>query len=499
MPPSRQRVRHSACLKTNPLVRCSTAMGDETSNSRGSLKAPPEQSAPRLTIQWQSDHALTDLLVTYLTTHPADCRILFYSDGKKAMSTADDGPSGSDKGQIYGTLAKLIFTNHPKYGYAYSVNAKKFRDAVCNCIGILRGAGVIPAEGMQMRNLLDAALAELPWYTELDAIWHANLSMATKTYSSKPGVDHAGALYSLIQSRGGGGPPMQFDAPPDAQHVYPGANTQPPPHAYPEHNTYPSSTLPPHYGQQYYLRYPLATPYAGGSHGDPFDAPLGDALHHLEGDERADSSSKVAGKKRQLPSSPSPPPDAPEPFNVPEKSPASAYNSRSAFRMQKPPSLHSSTTRNTTSLSDYLMSSTPQTSLPNSGGSKKKKAKPDVMQQVDEVKDELASMHSDAMSRHDHKHHRFLAKLEVKSEHNRDIKKYEWLRATHEHETSQATVSHQRLQESKDAEICLREAGHSSPRSTFIGARQGSGESSTQNSVPSNDAGEQGPEIRWRS
>ncbi|KAG1718882.1 uncharacterized protein EDB91DRAFT_1352162 [Suillus paluster] len=286
MPPSRQRVRRSAHLKTNPLVRCSMAMGDETSNSRGSLKAPPEQSAPRLTIQWQSDHALTDLLVTYLTMHPADCRILFYSDGKKVMSTADDGPSGSDKGQIYGTLAKLIFTNHPKYGYAYSVNAKKFCDAVCNCIRILRGkykkikasfdstgAGVIPAEGTQMRNLLDAALAELPWYTELDAIWHANPSMAMKTYSSKPGVDHTGTLYSLIQSCGGGGPPMQFDAPPDAQHVYPGANTQPPPHAYPEHNTYPSSTLPPHYGQQYYPRYLLATPYAGGSHGDPLIDP----------------------------------------------------------------------------------------------------------------------------------------------------------------------------------------------------------------------------------
>ncbi|KAG1718802.1 uncharacterized protein EDB91DRAFT_1341188 [Suillus paluster] len=176
MPPSRQRVRRSARLKTNPLVRCSTAMGDKTSNSRGSLKVPPEQSAPRLTIQWQSDHALTDLLVTYLTTHPTDCRILFYSDGKKAMSTADDGPSGSDKGQIYSTLAKLIFTNHPKYGYAYSINAKKFRDAVCKRIGILRGkykkikasfdstgAGVIPAEGMQMRNLLGESLVLSFW------------------------------------------------------------------------------------------------------------------------------------------------------------------------------------------------------------------------------------------------------------------------------------------------------------------------------------------------
>jgi hypothetical protein len=41
------------------------------------------------------------------------------------MAAADDGPSGSDKGQIYGILAKLIFTDHVKYGPAYAVNAKK--------------------------------------------------------------------------------------------------------------------------------------------------------------------------------------------------------------------------------------------------------------------------------------------------------------------------------------------------------------------------------------
>ncbi|KAG2064761.1 hypothetical protein BDR04DRAFT_1162187 [Suillus decipiens] len=104
------------------------------------------------------------------------------------------------------------------------------------------------------------------------------------------------------------------------------------------------------------------------------------------------------------------------------------------------------------------MSPAPQTSHPTSAGSsKKKKAKSDVMEQVDQVKDEIQSMHSDAMSCHDHKHKHFIAKLDVKSEHNQDLKKYDWLHANHEHETSQATVSHQRLQETKDAEICLHE------------------------------------------
>jgi hypothetical protein len=88
---------------------------------------------------------------------------------------------------------------------------------------------------------------------------------------------------------------------------------------------------------------------------------------------------------------------------------------------------------------------------------KKKKAKSDILQEVDHVRDEIESMHSDAMSRHDSKHQRFLAKLDAKSEHNRDSKKYEWLRGSHEHKASQATVSHQHLQENQDAEIRLHE------------------------------------------
>ncbi|KAG2112058.1 uncharacterized protein F5147DRAFT_771620 [Suillus discolor] len=115
------------------------------------------------------------------------------------MAAADNGPSGSDKGHIYRVLAKLIFMDHIKYGPAYSVNSKKFHDVVCNRIRTLRGkykkikasfsstgAGVMSVEGTSANNLLDAALLELPWYTELDAIWHSNPSMAAKVHSSRP-------------------------------------------------------------------------------------------------------------------------------------------------------------------------------------------------------------------------------------------------------------------------------------------------------------------------
>ncbi|KAG2339089.1 hypothetical protein BDR05DRAFT_1003631 [Suillus weaverae] len=230
MLPSRQHVHHSAHLKANPLVHCFGSMDDEGPNTRRPAKPPPEQHVPCLTIQWQSDHTLTNILINHLSTHPANCRVLFYSDGKKAMSAIDDGASGSDKGQVYGTLAKLIFTDHPRYGYTFATNAKKFCDRVRNRIQTLRGkykklkasfdstgAGVMPGEGTQMRNLLDAALLELPWYMELDAIWHSNPSMAAKTHSSRPDVNHAGTLYSLVRPHAGAGPPMQLDTSPSPQ------------------------------------------------------------------------------------------------------------------------------------------------------------------------------------------------------------------------------------------------------------------------------------------
>ncbi|KAG2091706.1 hypothetical protein BD769DRAFT_1679291 [Suillus cothurnatus] len=481
MPPARrQHARHSACLKAN------------TPSHLGAM----------------------------------DEEVLFYSDGKKAMAAADDGPSGSDKGQIYGVLAKLIFTDHVKYGPAYAVNAKKFCDAVCNRIGTGKykkikasfgstGAGVMPAEGTSAKNLLDAVLLELPWYMELDAIWHSNPSMAAKVHSSRPGVDHAGNFYSLVQPHGGAGPSMYYGqwpsqtsdvSNPSAPHtlqdnsfagsMYPPAAAHRPP--LPSHPPLPSR--PPTPPLPSYLPPPPLPPHSppyvpdvhlpglpsddndsiADNYG-PLHSPLGDALDHVEGgddddmilDDGPGSPSPVAGKKRQLPSSPSPPPSPPVPFVMPSRTPASTYNNRLAFGVQKlssrggqrkialvmshSTSMPSSTTRNTSSLSEYHMSPTPQTSLPNSAGSSKKKAKSDVSQQVEQVRDEIESLHSSVMSHHEGKHQHYIAKLEAKSEHNRDLKKYDWLHATQEHEASQAAVSHQRLQEAKDAKIRLRE------------------------------------------
>ncbi|KAG0691694.1 hypothetical protein DFH29DRAFT_1015261 [Suillus ampliporus] len=261
MPIARQRVRRSARLRANARG-CPTTMDPPESISEERPNPPPEASGPRMSIQWQSELALTDILVNYLTTHPSDCRILFYSEGKKKMASIDDNPSGRDKGDIHGTIAHLIFADHIKYGPAYRHNQKKFRDSVSSHISgfTATGAGVMPLDGASVENLLFCT--DLPWYTDLNVIWHGNPAMAVKMHSSKLGVDHTAALYLLVRPSGGAGPSMHFGAatgagPPNAHlppnaypsssahsapNAYPSSSTHSAPNAYPPPNAYPSSS-----------------------------------------------------------------------------------------------------------------------------------------------------------------------------------------------------------------------------------------------------------------
>lgn len=135
MPAVRQHVRCSARLGGCPPVHCSLRAMDSTEPSISRFQPPPPNPKPKMTIQWQSDDTLTDALVTWLTEHPPDCRILFYSDGKKSLdSNSSDRPSGKDKSQIYAVITQVIFESHLKYGSEYVNGQKKFRDSVNNRI-----------------------------------------------------------------------------------------------------------------------------------------------------------------------------------------------------------------------------------------------------------------------------------------------------------------------------------------------------------------------------
>lgn len=90
-----------------------------------------------MTIQWRDENTLTDALVNFLSTHPADCHILFYSNGKKLPPSVNDSipqPSGKDKNAVHAAITKSVFENHLKYGLSYHENPKKYRDSVANRI-----------------------------------------------------------------------------------------------------------------------------------------------------------------------------------------------------------------------------------------------------------------------------------------------------------------------------------------------------------------------------
>ncbi|KAG1874056.1 hypothetical protein C8R48DRAFT_769440 [Suillus tomentosus] len=363
------------------------------------------------------------------------------------MAAVNDHLLESDKGQIYQNIAKLLFAGHPK-------------------------------------NLLDAALLELPWYTELDSIWHSNLSMATVTHFLKPGVDHTGA-----KTHASHGPHIPYHA--NALEIpHAGSSQFAPAHAStltpapapltlapapapftpaPTPASVPSHTDPYNTSLQFHLPSLLTPKDTLNDHNTddddfnqdisrPFDAPLGDYFKDddMIVNEMTDSPAYVAGKKQQLPLSLSPPPNALEPFHRPAKSPTSSYNYCLAFGLQKPDVMkHVDDTKYHLDVRLLCVLNSPDITSNQHRQFEEEKVKSDVMEQADQMKDEIQSMHSDAMSHHNRKHLCFLMKLNMKSEHNCDVKKYKWIHTNHKHEASQATVSHQQLQETKDAEIRL--------------------------------------------
>ncbi|KAG1901150.1 uncharacterized protein F5891DRAFT_1187851 [Suillus fuscotomentosus] len=187
-------------------------------------------------IRWDTtDFDGTTILVSWLATHPADCRVLF-SDNKKNCSTVigTDRPLGKSKANIYLVIARHVFENDPTYGTWYAVegNQPKFKQAIANHLAYLRGkykaatnrfwmtgAGINPLDPLsqvnlqgkfyfklfklsdQARTITAQVSSEFPWFEDLDALWKDNPAFAPKTFSSIPGNDCAGALHALTQPK----------------------------------------------------------------------------------------------------------------------------------------------------------------------------------------------------------------------------------------------------------------------------------------------------------
>ncbi|KAJ8579820.1 hypothetical protein M405DRAFT_869938 [Rhizopogon salebrosus TDB-379] len=183
---------------------------------------------------------------------------------------------------------------------------------------------------------------------------------------------------------------------------------------------------------------------------------------------------RVIGNKRQLPSSPSPPPTRPS-FSVPQKPRTNSYNSHAAFTSlgrggsAKPSSAATSSTSahtpSTRSLFRQLLTS--QTSLPKSKSkaSNKKRIHSDIREQVEMMNDEVESISSERVTRSEMKNEHAIAKLNVYRQEKeyqfiREERVHEWedVATAHQRAQEEAAAAHQRVQEAADRAIKLREA-----------------------------------------
>jgi hypothetical protein len=106
-----------------------TTQQEKTKHSKG------DGETTESSISWQADPQCTNKLVHFLTNNPADCRILFSSEGKKPADPDIEGPpSGKDKNAIHAVMAEAIFSGNRIYAAQYAANWIRFCDSVANHI-----------------------------------------------------------------------------------------------------------------------------------------------------------------------------------------------------------------------------------------------------------------------------------------------------------------------------------------------------------------------------
>ncbi|KIK33754.1 hypothetical protein CY34DRAFT_60753, partial [Suillus luteus UH-Slu-Lm8-n1] len=156
-------------------------------------------------ISWQSVPQQTNRLVDFLIEHPVDCAILFSSDGKKTAIRETDGHTlGSGKNEIHTVIAEVVFTDDAQYAGMYATNPSNLRNKFHNVCAEFEsmGVGIVPIDSETSVNLHRKYEKEFPWYNQLYTIWGSHPAFATKTLSSKPGVNHTSDLFGLTHPSG---------------------------------------------------------------------------------------------------------------------------------------------------------------------------------------------------------------------------------------------------------------------------------------------------------
>jgi len=84
-------------------------------------------------VNWESNPALTNKLIQWLLTHPADRHVLFHDH---ATSTYIPGPgsklSGRNKKEVLAVVAGHLFEKDSTYGSVYALDMPKFNTSLNN-------------------------------------------------------------------------------------------------------------------------------------------------------------------------------------------------------------------------------------------------------------------------------------------------------------------------------------------------------------------------------
>ena len=128
-----QRKRHGRGSKT---VSTPTPAPAPTLSTSTSQAAPgPSKKTLAVNITWEGRH--TDMLVAWITSHSADCHILFHDHSSSASASrfsqaSKDRPSGKNKKDVSAAIAKHIFETDPDHANTYVEEPGRYVMSVIN-------------------------------------------------------------------------------------------------------------------------------------------------------------------------------------------------------------------------------------------------------------------------------------------------------------------------------------------------------------------------------
>ncbi|KIO14035.1 hypothetical protein M404DRAFT_18293 [Pisolithus tinctorius Marx 270] len=149
-------------------------------------------------INW--DTPCTEILVQWLLSHPANCRILFSNKNSGDLppslsSTSTERPVGHNKKEVQAMITQAVFEDDCIYKDMLKASYRK-----CRVRFKQSGEGIIPGHP-KFANLHDVVLNSFPWYDDLHSIWQGNPSFDPEPFNSEPNKNHAEGFLAVIQNK----------------------------------------------------------------------------------------------------------------------------------------------------------------------------------------------------------------------------------------------------------------------------------------------------------